>query len=86
MHESGWIVRRVDFGYFVRPADQTATGTPRVEALLGYAMIGKDGVLLFDTGWGQGDPAGDAVYRPVLQPSNTPCGQPRSLSKMFVGW
>jgi hypothetical protein len=43
-------VRRIDFGYFVRPAEETGTGKPRVEALLGYAIVNEAGVLLFDTG------------------------------------
>lgn len=59
------IVRRVDFGYFVRPADETGTGKPRVEALLGYAVVHSDGVLLFDTGLGEGDAEADIRYRPT---------------------
>jgi N-acyl homoserine lactone hydrolase len=61
-------VRRIDFGYFVRPADETGTGKPRVESLLGYAIVRADGVLLFDTGIGEGDAEADARYRPVRQP------------------
>jgi N-acyl homoserine lactone hydrolase len=59
------VVRRVDFGYFVRPAQETGTGQPRVEALLGYAVVHPEGVLLFDTGLREGDPEADAWYRPV---------------------
>lgn len=62
------LVRRIDFGYFVRPAQETGTGQPRVEALLGYAVLHPDGVLLFDTGMGEGDPEADAWYRPVRRP------------------
>ena len=36
-------VRRVDFGYFVRPAEETGTGTPRVEPVLGYLVEHPDG-------------------------------------------
>lgn len=61
-------MRRVDFGYFVRPADEAATGKPRVEALLGYAVVHSDGVLLFDTGLGEGDAEADARYRPTRRP------------------
>ncbi|SRR5712691_6177352 len=61
-------VRRIDFGYFVRPAEETATGKPRVEALLGYAIVNEAGVLLFDTGLGEGDPEADAWYRPARRP------------------
>jgi len=57
-------VRRVDFGYFVRPAEETGTGSPRVEALLGYVVEHADGVLLFDTGMGS-RPDVDAHYRPT---------------------
>ncbi len=56
-------VRRVDFGYFVRPAEETGTGAPRVESLLGYLVTHPDGVLLFDTGMGS-HPDIDAHYRP----------------------
>ena len=56
-------VRRVDFGYFVRPSEETATGKPRVEPCLGYVVEHPDGVLLFDTGMGS-HPEVDARYRP----------------------
>jgi N-acyl homoserine lactone hydrolase len=72
----GWIggvpsvgdVRRVDFGYFVRPGEETITGRPRVEPCLGYVVDLDDGVLLFDTGLGSGDPEVDAHYRPTRRP------------------
>lgn len=56
-------VRRVDFGYFVRPAQETGTGHPRVEPCLGYLVGHPGGMLLFDTGMGS-DPEVDAYYRP----------------------
>lgn len=56
-------VRRVDFGYFVRPAQETGTGRPRVEPCLGYVVHHPQGTLLFDTGMGA-DPETDARYRP----------------------
>jgi N-acyl homoserine lactone hydrolase len=56
-------VRRVDFGYFVRPAQETGTGGPRVEACLGYIVSHPQGTILFDTGMGS-DPDVDAHYRP----------------------
>jgi len=56
-------VRRLDFGYFVRPAEETGTGSLRVEACLGYLIDHRDGVLLFDTGMGS-HPEVDAHYRP----------------------
>src|SRR5436190_22891448 len=43
-------VRRVDFGYFIRPAQETGTGVPRVEPCLGYAVSHPEGMILFDTG------------------------------------
>jgi len=61
-------VRRIDFGYFVRPAEETGTGKPRVEALLGYVIVHEAGVLLFDTGLGEGDVEADARYRPARRP------------------
>jgi N-acyl homoserine lactone hydrolase len=60
-------LRRVDFGYFVRPAAETGTGRPRVEPALGYAIPFGAGVLLFDTGMGR-HPDVDEHYRPVRRP------------------
>jgi N-acyl homoserine lactone hydrolase len=56
-------VRRVDFGYFVRPATETGTGNPRVEPCLGYLVSHPAGLLLVDTGMGS-HPDVDAHYRP----------------------
>ena len=56
-------VRRVDFGYFVRPAEESSTGELRVEPCLGYLVDHPGGMLLFDTGMGS-HPEVDAHYRP----------------------
>lgn len=56
-------VRRLDFGYFVRPGDETGTGSPRVEPCLGYVVEHVDGLLIVDTGMGS-SPEVDAHYRP----------------------
>jgi N-acyl homoserine lactone hydrolase len=56
-------IQRVDFGYFVRPAEETGTGAPRVEPCLGYLVVRSGAVLLFDTGMGA-HPEVDAHYRP----------------------
>ncbi len=56
-------IRRVDLGWFVRPGSETSSGQPRVEAVLGYAVEHKGGVLLVDTGMGS-HPEVDAHYRP----------------------
>jgi N-acyl homoserine lactone hydrolase len=56
-------VRRVDFGYFVRPGEETQTGQPRVEPCLGYLVGHPDGLMLLDTGMGA-HPDVDAHYRP----------------------
>jgi N-acyl homoserine lactone hydrolase len=60
-------VRRVDFGFFVRPAEETGTGTARVDPCLGYLVDHPDGRLLFDTGMGH-HPEIDAHYHPSLTP------------------
>jgi len=57
------VVRRVDFGYFVRPGEETGTGSARVEPCLGYLVDHPGGLLLLDTGMGS-HPAVDAHYRP----------------------
>jgi N-acyl homoserine lactone hydrolase len=56
-------VRRVDFGYFVRPPEETGTGARRVEPCLGYVVEHPDGIVLVDTGLGS-HPDVDAHYRP----------------------
>ena len=61
-------VRRVDFGYFVRPESETGTGAPQVEPVLGYLVRCAERWLLFDTGMGAGHDDLDAHYRPVRRP------------------
>lgn len=56
-------VRRLDFGYSVRPAEETGTGAPRVEPALGYLIDHPEGLLLVDTGMGS-HPEVDAWYQP----------------------
>lgn len=58
-------IRRLDFGYFVRPAAETGTGRPRLEPCLAYLVRLLDGCLLFDTGMGVGPAELDAHYHPV---------------------
>ncbi|GHH80514.1 hypothetical protein GCM10018793_35760 [Streptomyces sulfonofaciens] len=57
-------VRRLDLGYFVRPAEETGGAAPRVEPVLGYLVRHPEGLLLFDTGMGVADPGTEAHYRP----------------------
>ncbi|MEU3372924.1 N-acyl homoserine lactonase family protein [Streptomyces sp. NPDC006660] len=57
-------VRRLDLGYFVRPAAETGGTQPRVEPALAYLVRHPDGLILFDTGIGAGDPETEAYYRP----------------------
>ena len=56
-------VHRLDYGYFVRPGEETRSGAPRVEPCLGYLVRHPQGTLLFDTGMGS-HPDVDAHYRP----------------------
>lgn len=55
---------RLDLGTFVRPAEETGTGAPRVEAVYGYVARTPAGVLLLDTGLGRNAEV-DAWYRPA---------------------
>ena len=57
-------IRRLLLGTFVRPADETGTGSPRVEAVYGYLVRHEDGLLLLDTGLGSGDAETEEWYRP----------------------
>jgi N-acyl homoserine lactone hydrolase len=59
---------RLEFGYFIRPAEETPRNIARVEPCLGYALRHPDGLLVFDTGIGEGDADVDAHYRPVRRP------------------
>ncbi len=57
-------VRRLDLGYFIRPATETDGTQPRVEPVLAYLVRHDQGLILFDTGIGRGDPETEAHYRP----------------------
>lgn len=58
-------VRRLDLGYFVRPAEETDGLVPRVEPVLGYLVRREEGLILFDTGMGRdADGEVDLHYRP----------------------
>ncbi|MFY1670864.1 MBL fold metallo-hydrolase [Plantactinospora sp. WMMB334] len=61
-------VRRLDLGYFVRPAAEAGEPHPRVEPAYGYLVRRPEGLLLFDTGIGEVDPETGAHYRPVRRP------------------
>ncbi|MFG2841913.1 N-acyl homoserine lactonase family protein [Kitasatospora sp. NPDC048296] len=61
-------IRRLDLGYFVRPASEVGGREPRVEPVLAYLVRGPEGLLLFDTGIGAGSPETEAHYRPVRRP------------------
>ncbi|MCM2579914.1 N-acyl homoserine lactonase family protein [Streptomyces meridianus] len=58
------LVRRLDLGYFIRPAEETDTDQPRVEPVLAYLVRREDDLILFDTGIGTADPGTEAHYRP----------------------
>ncbi|NYJ74572.1 MBL fold metallo-hydrolase [Allobranchiibius huperziae] len=61
-------VRRVFLGSFVRPPEETGTGSPKIEAVYGYAVPHADGLLLLDTGIGAADEETEAWYRPQRVP------------------
>ncbi|WP_406864992.1 N-acyl homoserine lactonase family protein [Streptomyces sp. HUAS MG47] len=60
-------IRRLDLGYFVRPATETGGPEPRVEPVHAYLVRHAQGTLLFDTGIGDAGPATEARYRPRRQ-------------------
>ncbi|MEU8709278.1 N-acyl homoserine lactonase family protein [Streptomyces sp. NPDC048565] len=60
--------RRLDLGYFIRPASETDGARPRVEPVLAYLVRHDDGLILFDTGIGDADPETEAHYRPRRRP------------------
>ncbi|MFC9644281.1 N-acyl homoserine lactonase family protein [Streptomyces mirabilis] len=57
-------VRRLDLGYFIRPASETGGPQPRVEPVLAYLVQHEQGLILFDTGIGNADRETEAHYRP----------------------
>ncbi|MGW4763823.1 N-acyl homoserine lactonase family protein [Streptomyces pseudogriseolus] len=57
-------VRRLDLGYFIRPASEAGSAQPRVEPVLAYLVRHGNGLILFDTGIGDADPETEAHYRP----------------------
>lgn len=57
-------VARVDLGTFVRPPEETGSGSARVEPVHGYLVRTKGGLLLMDTGLGEADQETDDWYRP----------------------
>ncbi|MGX1850079.1 N-acyl homoserine lactonase family protein [Streptomyces sp. NPDC055299] len=57
-------VRRLDLGYFIRPASETGGPLPRVEPALAYLVRHDRGLLLFDTGIGHAGPETEGHYRP----------------------
>lgn len=61
-------ISRLLLGTFVRPAEETDTRSPRVEAVYGYLIRHDRGLLLLDTGVGEGDAETEAWYRPQRIP------------------
>ncbi|MFF5333810.1 N-acyl homoserine lactonase family protein [Streptomyces sp. NPDC013181] len=61
-------VRRLDLGYFVRPAGETGGPEARVEPVLAYLVRHDNGLILFDTGIGDAGPGTEAHYRPRRRP------------------
>jgi N-acyl homoserine lactone hydrolase len=59
-------IRRIHLGHFTRPeGDEWAEQKIVVVA---YLLRHPEGVVLFDTGIGEGHPEADAIYRPVRRP------------------
>ena len=61
-------IRRLDLGYFVRPAAEAGGPEPRVDPVLCYLVRHDRGLLLFDTGLGRADQETEAHYRPRRRP------------------
>lgn len=61
-------IRRLDLGYFVRPATETNGRHPRVEPVLAYLVRCRENLVLFDTGIGAADSDTEAHYRPRRRP------------------
>jgi len=66
-------VRRLDLGFFVRPATETGTGQPRVEPVYGYLVSHPEVTVVFDTGIGAADPETEAHYQPQRRSLELAC-------------
>jgi len=78
-------VSRLDFGYFVRPSEETGTGAPRVEACLGYLVDHPDGLILMDSGMGT-DPESTPTIAPLDVPLRLLWPTPGSPPTMSRSW
>jgi len=74
-------VLRLDFGYFVRPAEETGSTAPRIEPVLGYVVQHPKGTVLLDSGMGL-HPDVDDHYRHDASRCPTRCTRPGSLSRI----
>ncbi len=57
-------VTKLELGTFIRPPEETGSGSPRVDTVLGYLARTPAGLLLLDTGLGEAGAEADAWYRP----------------------
>lgn len=62
--ELGADIRRLDLGYFLRPAAEYGGQLPRAEPVYGYLVRRDEGLLLFDTGIGEAGAETERHYRP----------------------
>lgn len=67
-------VTRLLLGTFVRPAEETGTGHPRLEAVYGYLIRHDRGLVLLDTGLGEADAETEDWYRPRRVPLQAALG------------
>lgn len=80
-------VTRLLLGTFVRPQEETENGQPRVEAVYGYLIRHDRGLVLLDTGIGEGDADTEAHYRPrriALQRALSARGVSRDQLRLVV--
>jgi N-acyl homoserine lactone hydrolase len=62
---------------FVHPPDSAMAGSTGV--VIGYAVVHPDGIVLFDTGIGFGDPEIEAAYHPTVR------SLPAMLAELGIG-
>jgi glyoxylase-like metal-dependent hydrolase (beta-lactamase superfamily II) len=61
-------VRRLHLGHFTVPLDVDDHRKGQKIVVVAYLIRHPDGLLLFDTGIGEGHPKAEAIYRPVRRP------------------
>lgn len=79
-------IRRLDLGYFVRPASETGGPQPRVEPVLAYLVRHHEGLIPFDTASVPQIPEPKLTTAPGAEGWRAPSQTPEFPSRMSPWW